>query len=121
MEENEKERAKLIYHEKLLNESIDHEKNPIHELVIELDWDEEDLNSVYEIFQEYNNKLENGEDVDWLKFELKLEDRLSIGYQTVKSIILAFYKNHEWTKVCKGYAKQHDVMEFKKINYGKKG
>lgn len=119
MEDYKKEIEKLKYQLKLVGETIDYKSNPILSLVIELDWGEEDLETAHDIFEEYDNKLENNEDVNWTEFEFRLRNRFEIGYQTVKSIILAFYRNHQWRKVCKGYAKEHDVLEFKEINYGK--
>ena len=114
-----KEIEKIKYQLKLLADTLDYKNYPIETLVIERDWSRDDLDSAHDIFEECDKKLENKEDVNWTEFEVKLEKRFGIGYQTVKDIILAFYNNHQWVNVCKGYAKEHDVVEFKEINYGK--
>lgn len=119
MEDISKEIEKIKYQLKLLADTLDYEIHPIETLVIELDWGREDLDAAHDIFEEYDKKLENKEEVNWVEFELRLEKRFETGYQTIKYIILAFYNNHQWVNVCKGYAKEHDVVEFKEINYGK--
>lgn len=116
MEELKQEIEKIKYQLSLLSEVIDHRVYPIPSLVIELDWGEEDLNAAHDIFEECDTKLRNGEKVNWTEFEMNLRTKFGIGYQTVKSIILAFYRNDQWYSVCKGYAKEHDVLEFKEIN-----
>lgn len=119
MAEISKEINKLKYQIQLLANAIDSERYPIEVLVIELDWDRDDLDAAHDIFEEYDKKIKKGEEVNWVKFELDIKNKFNIGYQTVKSIILAFYENHQWIDVCKGYAKQHDVVEFKEIIFGK--
>lgn len=37
-----------------------------------------------------------------VKFERKFSS-LAINYQTLKSVILAFYRNGQWTKICEAY------------------
>lgn len=111
----QKQIDKIKYHIKMLNHTFDYETNPIESLVIELDWDDEDLNKVSDIFEKYDNKLQKSEEINWTAFEMEIRDEFGIGYQTVKSIILAFYRNHQWVDVCKGYANHHDVSEFHEI------
>lgn len=112
----ESEIKKIKYHISLIQEALDHRQFPIANLVISLDWDDNDLNSVHDIFEEYDNKLEKKEEINWTEFEIKLKREFGIGYQEVKIIILAFYDNGQWIEICKGYARTHDVMEFKRIN-----
>ncbi|MDP2038448.1 MAG: DUF1878 family protein [Ignavibacteria bacterium] len=114
-----KQIEKIKYQLRLIADTLDHVQYPIEALVIELDWSSEDLDAAHDIFEEADIKLEKKELVNWTEFELKLESRFGIGYQTVKDIVLAFYHNQQWGNVCRGYAKEHDVIEFKEINYGK--
>ena len=82
----------------------------------EMDWGDKEENAIGEIFSKYSEKISNGEKISWAAFEHELRDTLTIGYQIVKQIVLSFYRNNEYLDVCKGYAAQHDVIEFKEIN-----
>lgn len=82
----------------------------------ELGWNEETINAIRSIFDDYSLKIINEEKISWNAFEHELRDKFTIGYQIVKQIVLSFYRNHEYVDVCKGYAAQHDVIEFKEIN-----
>jgi len=106
---------KIKYQLKTIGVTIDNKQYPIESLVIQLDWDENDLTLANDIFEKYDKMLEAYEDVNWTEFEFNFRDQFGIGYQTVKSIILAFYRNLQWRDVCKGYAEEHDVTEFREI------
>ncbi|UDM06391.1 DUF1878 family protein [Halomonas sp. NyZ770] len=95
---------KLQYHVKILGECIDYDRHPVEALILSMDWDESQIDKAHDIFERYDEKLNNKEEVNWMEFEMALRDEFSIGYQTVKSIILAFYRNHQWVEVCHGYA-----------------
>lgn len=95
---------KLEYQVSVLSECLDSDRYPVQSLILSMNWDDSQLNKAHDIFQVYDEKLERKEDVNWHEFEHALRDEFSIGYQTVKSIILAFYKNHQWVDVCHGYA-----------------
>jgi len=111
----EKELERLRYQIKLIGETLDFNRDPITSLVIEMNWDHEDLDAAHDIFEKYDNKLEKNEDFNWQLFEFELRDKFQIGYQTVKDIILSFYRNHQWVRVCKGYAKAFECSEFHEI------
>lgn len=85
----------------------------------EFEWDDETINSIRSIFENYSMRIINEEEISWRGFEMELRDKFKVSYQAVKSIVLAFYKNKEYTDVCRGYAKEHDVIEFKEINKSK--
>ncbi|HBC8591694.1 TPA: DUF1878 family protein [Escherichia coli] len=104
LEDIMKRLKKLEYQVTVLSECIDYERYPVQSLILSMGWDDKQLNKAHDIFQVYDEKLENGEKVNWYEFEHALEDEFSIGYQTVKSIVLAFYNNHQWVDVCYGYA-----------------
>lgn len=95
---------KLEYQISILSECIDYDRYPVQSLILSLGWDSTQINKAHDIFQNFDEKLEKGEKINWYEFENALEDELSIGYQTVKSIVLAFYNNHQWVDVCYGYA-----------------
>jgi hypothetical protein len=111
----ERELEKIKFHIQLIGETIDHRSYPIPFLVIEMGWDDKDLDKAHDIFEKYHGKLEREEKVNWKEFEMELQNTFGIGYQTVKSIVLAFYRNQQWTRVCTGYAKAYECIEFHEI------
>ncbi|MEJ1364540.1 MAG: hypothetical protein RPU42_05495 [Candidatus Sedimenticola sp. (ex Thyasira tokunagai)] len=110
---------KIKFHIKMLGEAIDSREYPIASLVISMDWDGDDLNRAHDVFEKYDNMLEAKEDINWRAFEMELRNTFDIGYQTVKSIVLAFYRNHQWTEVCSLYAKAYECLEFHEITRSK--
>lgn len=106
---------RIKYHIQLLAEALDHKSYPIASLVLRMDWDESDLDRAHDIFEKYDNQLNNGESPNWTALELELRKELSIGYQTVKSIVLAFYRNSQWRDVCIGYALANTTVELHEI------
>jgi hypothetical protein len=115
MTDIEREIEKLKFHISLIGEAVDHRNNPITALVISMNWNAKDLDSAHDIFEKYDSQLESKEEVNWHAFEHELRDKFDIGYQTIKSIILAFYRNHQWTEVCRLYAKAFECVEFHEI------
>lgn len=95
---------KIKYQLRVLAETIDYDTHPVEALILSMDWNEGDIGRAHDIFEKYDKKIENTEEINWREFEYELRDEFQIGYQTVKSIVLAFYKNHQWTNVCHGYA-----------------
>ncbi|MFQ2558598.1 hypothetical protein ACK3Z7_04205 [Aeromonas caviae] len=121
IEEIAEELKKLKYQVRTLGETIDYRTHPVEALILSLDWGEGDIDRAHDIFEKYDNKLEAGEVVNWHEFEHELRDAFGIGYQTVKSIVLAFYANHQWTNVCYGYAMSFEPttpVEFHRITRG---
>ncbi len=104
IEEVAEKLKKLQYQISVLSECVDYDRYPVQGLILSMNWDDAQLNKAHDIFQVYDEKLENGEEVSWTEFEMALRDEFDIGYQTVKSIILAFFNNHQWVDVCHGYA-----------------
>lgn len=104
IDELEKELRKLKYQVRAIGETIDYQNHPVEALILEMDWGEGDINRTHDIFEKYDNKIEKGETINWRDFEMELRNEFNIGYQTVKSIIIAFYQNHQWTNVCYQYA-----------------
>lgn len=107
-----KQVEKLKYQMQLVGESLSSEDHPIASLVIAMNWDDDDLNKAHDIFEKYDSQLESGETPNWYQFEADFKDDFGIGYQTLKSIVLAFYRNYQWTTVCYEYAKKHECVEF---------
>lgn len=110
--------AKLKFHVRMLGRALPTESHSVESMVVSFDWSEEDLDAVHDIFEEYDGKLNGGEDIKWMEFEHKLRERFGIGYQRVKIIVLAFYDSQQWTQVCRGYAMHFEPatpVEFHRI------
>ena len=119
MTDIENEIKKMKFHISLIGETLDYRNNPIPALVIQMDWNENDLDAAHDIFEKYDNMLEAKEEVNWRAFEMELRKKFGIGYQTVKSIVLAFYRNHQWSEVCTLYARSCECVEFHEITRAK--
>lgn len=94
---------KLVYHVSLLGETIDYEKYPVEALILSMNWARVDLNKAHDIFERWDQRLENGGAMSTSEFESDFDRELGISYQGLKSVILAFYRNHQWTNVCEVY------------------
>lgn len=95
---------KLEFHVKLLAESLNFDETPIASLVVDFDWSEEDLNLAHDIFEIFDTKLSNSEEIRWRDFENEFLKKLNITYQGLKSVVLSFYRNGQWVEVCHAYA-----------------
>lgn len=121
LEQIAEEITKLKYQVRVLGETIDYQAHPVEALILSMDWSEGDIDRAHDIFEKYDNKLQEKEPVIWAEFEKELRNEFNIGYQTVKSIVLAFYKNHQWTNVCYEYAMSLEPttpVEFHQITRG---
>lgn len=94
---------KLRYQVNILGQTIDYERYPVESLIMSMDWGNDDLNKAHDIFERWDNKLESGETMSSAQFENDFSSDLGVSYQGLKSIILAFYKNGQWTNVCEAY------------------
>jgi len=95
---------KLEFHIKLLAESLNHAENPIASLVVDFNWSSEDLDCAHDIFEMFDNKIREEEKINWYDLEREFNEKLNISYQGLKSVVLAFYRNGQWTEVCHAYA-----------------
>ncbi|MGE6440714.1 hypothetical protein ACQKC9_04000 [Psychrobacter sp. NPDC078409] len=102
---NLEEKVNLLqYHVTLLANCIDSDEHPVENLILTMNWNEEQIEKAHDIFQKYDELIDLKSDIVWSRFEHELRDQFSIGYQTVKRIVLAFYRNHQWVDVCYQYA-----------------
>ena len=118
MTDIEKELKKVKFHLGWILDEIgelNERDTPISWLITERDWDEDDLQKAHDIFEKYDNALQNGADVDWGDFEAELYKTLYIGYPAVKSIILVFFRADKWGNVCRQYAGARAYSEFDEI------
>ena len=122
--EGKTELEKIKYHILLINSrmlSIDGEisrdfhSDSIASLVIEMDWSEDDLKNVRDIFHKYSEKLREGKQyVNWSAFQHDICDALGRIYddRPIKDIIVAFWRHREWKCFCAEYAKEYRCAEF---------
>lgn len=118
--ENQKEEiAKIKFHISMLNNYQNYVNNPIGSLVIEFDWSEEDLDKAHDIFEKYDKKiLEGGLDGNLHSLmEKDFNEDLNLGYQEVKSVVLAFFRESRWVTVCVEFVKsyEYEAVEFSEI------
>lgn len=106
---------KIKYHIQLLAEALDARESPIASLVILNDWSASDLDSAHDIFEQFDQKLEQKEVVNWYSFEREFQERFGLSYQGLKSVVLAFFRNDQWVAVCKAYASEHQCVEFSEV------
>ena len=95
--------------------SRDFHSDSIASLVIEMDWSEDDLKKVRDIFHKYSEKLRQGKQyVNWSAFRHDICDALGMIYddRPIKDIIVAFWMHREWKFFCAEYAKEHRCAEF---------
>jgi len=72
-------------------------------------------NTVNGLFDKYEQKRLNGEEVDYVSLENELKDTLNIGYQKIKPIINDKFKEGLYTEICYGYAKAFPCIEFNQL------
>lgn len=106
---------KLKFHIKLVGESLNSQEHPIASLVISMDWGDRELNSAHDIFESYDEQLNDKKEPNWRAFEAKFKDEFGIGYQEVKLVVLSFFRNYQWTDVCIAYANANECVEFHEI------
>lgn len=111
----EEQIKKLQYQIKLIGETLDSREHPIAALIISMDWNDADLDRAHDIFEKFDAILEAEGKPNWAEFEKDFRDQFKIGYQTLKMIVIAFYRNFQWTQVCEVYAKAHECVEFHEI------
>lgn len=113
---------KLEFHVKLLAESLNHTENPTALLVVDFNWSSQDLDSAHDIFEMFDNKIHESEKINWQDLEKEFSEKLNISCQELKSVVLAFYRNGQWTEVCHAYASSFGnsvPLELKSIALGK--
>jgi hypothetical protein len=89
--------------------------NPLESLIIDLDWDEDDFETVQRIFKEYDGRIREKTEPVLLGFGARIRERFGIDHQDLKQIILAFWRCNLWKNVCEEYARQSQVVEFHEI------
>jgi ABC-type Fe2+-enterobactin transport system substrate-binding protein len=56
---------KLEYQISILSECIDYDRYPVQSLILSLGWDSTQINKAHDIFQNFDEKLEKGEKINW--------------------------------------------------------
>lgn len=118
MDDLQEQVEKLRYHVKSLAALLDNEVHPIESLVVSMDWSEKDLEDAQAIFEKHAETLEQHGRIDAGRLEVDLTERFSIHYQTVKQIILAFWRSSDFVDVCRAFAEYYTCSEFGPILRG---
>jgi hypothetical protein len=109
---------KLQYQVSLLRSTVDYDRNPIEALILDFDWGRGDIGKAHDIFERWEDRLGEGEAMSTAAFEQDFKRELDVSYQELKSIILAFYRNNQWTNVCSAYVDsfgKHPAVEYHSI------
>ena len=93
----------LEYRVSILGQAIDYDRFPIEALIMSMDWGRSDIDKVHDVFERWDNRLEKGEKINRSEFEKVFEQAVGVTYQGLKSILIAFWENHQWTNVCEAY------------------
>jgi|GEM_PF-1401216 len=110
----EEEINKLKFQIGIISETINNENYPIQSLVLSKNWGKNELDTLYDVFEEIQDEFENNKN-SVQKLESLLKDKLGLHYQSVKSVILALYRNGQYQDICMIYAMKNMVLEFHEI------
>lgn len=102
-EELERTVLKLQYQVSIIGQTIDHDRHPIEALVLGMNWGSAELDRVHDVFERWDERLEEHRPLERFEFEQDFADAVGVNYQGLKSIVLAFYRNGQWTNVCEAY------------------
>lgn len=94
---------KLSYHIEMIGRTIDHQSYPIEALVLSMNWNRTELENVFKFFEDWEIKRKNNATIDSAPFESDFTKRFNLNYQGLKPVILAFWRNGQWTELCEAY------------------
>lgn len=94
---------KLQYQVSILGQTVDYESYPVQSLIMGMNWGPGDIDKAHDIFEDWDKRLEDGETMNSGAFEAAFDEALGVGYQGLKSIVVAFWENGQWTNVCEAY------------------
>ncbi|MGA2636122.1 hypothetical protein [Methylocella sp.] len=99
--------SKIEYHIRLLNEQFERGDLPsrVSSLIISNDWDERQINRAFEIFEEFEGKIDAAEEINHSEFEAAFVRHLDVDYQALKSVIGAFFDDDHYGRVCRAYVR----------------
>ena len=92
----ETELEKVTFHLRTVGEEIGLERCPMAWLSITMDWTEDDLNHIIDMFHRYRQALHKGEKIDLGELRNSLMGRTNNDYDKVKHIILALYRSNKF-------------------------
>jgi hypothetical protein len=109
---------RLEYQVSILGQAIDYDRFPIEALIMSMGWDRGDIDKVHDVFERWDSRLEKGESINHFEFEKDFEKAVGVTYQGLKSVLTAFWENHQWTNVCEAYVDSFDgspAVEYHRI------
>ena len=113
----ETELEKVKFHLRTMGEEIGLERCPMAWLSITMDWNEDDLSNIINMFHEYHKALHNGEKINLDRLKRSLMNMTDSNYDKVKNIILALHRSQKFevVDVCEKFAEANDCAEFNQI------
>lgn len=111
----EQEFTKLRYHIASLADCINNREHPITSLVVRLNWGEDDLDRAQDVFEKHSNILSDTGKFSAVEFEHELKQEFNLNYQSIKTIVCAFWDSSQWTDIAIAYAEQNQCTEFHRI------
>jgi len=87
--EIEDELKKVKFHIETLADTLDVDQHPVESLIITFDWSNEDLDTAHNIFEKYDDLLQNKKKIRWSDLVLQRQNSLleKLGSSTVSEII----------------------------------
>jgi len=101
---------KLQYQVSVLGQTIDYERHPVEALIMSMDWGPGEIDKAHDIFERWEARIDAGEKLSKHQFENDFEMALGLSYQGLKSVVIAFWENGQWTSVCEAYVDSFDGM-----------
>lgn len=101
---SEVELKKLRYQLAELASSVDI-KDKFVRFIIDYDLSSEDVDSIDEIFEQFKEKINSGENFNNYEFESEFNRKLNFNYQAMKILIKIYYEEEKYFQVCSEYIK----------------
>lgn len=101
---SEVELKKLRYQLAELASSVDI-KDKFVRFIIDYDLSSEDVDSIDEIFEQFKEKINSGENFNNYEFEYEFNRKLNFNYQAMKILIKIYYEEEKYFQVCSEYIK----------------
>lgn len=95
--------GKLRYQVSVLGQTIDYDRYPVESLILSMDWGPGEIDKAHDIFERWEARINAGNKINKYEFEQEFESTLGLTYQGLKSVVIAFWENSQWTSVIEAY------------------
>lgn len=106
-----KQLEKLKFQVKMLSDSVDYDKHPIGGVIVSMDFDQDQFDTLHNIFEKYNNMIITEQcTYQYLStFEYELKTALDIDEEKLSNVIFSFHQNYQWTSICDAWIEYNDL------------